>query len=174
MNTENIKLGPCTVTFNGVDLGATIGGVEVEVTTSTHTTTVDQLGDTVVNEYIIGRNCSVKVPLGESTLENLVALMPGSTLITDGVDPTSKRVDVTVAPGTSLLDSSQKLVLHPTALDPADKSEDFILYKANCPGELQFMYKLDEERVFVASFKAYPDNANNNLLFGYGDEDATP
>ncbi len=35
-NTENVKLGPCKITYDGVDLGYTKGGVEVTVETSTY------------------------------------------------------------------------------------------------------------------------------------------
>jgi hypothetical protein len=84
-NTQNVKLGVCQVFFNGVDLGYTQGGVEVSVATETHKVNVDQFGKTSINEYIMGREATVKVPLAETTLDNLVATMPGATLLTDGV-----------------------------------------------------------------------------------------
>lgn len=80
-DTRNIKLGPCHVYYNDVDLGLTKGGVEVDVTTETHKTVVDQFGPTPVNEYIMGRTVIVKTPLAETTFENLVAVMPGATLV---------------------------------------------------------------------------------------------
>jgi hypothetical protein len=49
-NTKNVKLGVCTVLYKGVDLGYTKGGVEVDVTTSTKPVTVDQFGESVINE----------------------------------------------------------------------------------------------------------------------------
>lgn len=84
-STKNVKLGVCKVFFDGVDLGLTQGGVEVSVKTDTHKVNVDQYGKTPINEYIMGREVSVKAPLAETTLENLVATMPGSTLTTDGI-----------------------------------------------------------------------------------------
>lgn len=83
-STENVKLGVCNVLFDGVDLGFTKGGVEVEVATSTHEITVDQLGETPIGELITGRTVQATVPLAETTLDNLVAIMPGSELISDG------------------------------------------------------------------------------------------
>lgn len=82
---ENIRLGVCKITFGGVDLGLTKGGVDVEVTTETHVVEVDQFGKSPVDEYIMGRKVSAKVPLAETTLENLVRIMPGATLVEDGV-----------------------------------------------------------------------------------------
>lgn len=83
-NTQNVKLGVCQITFGGVDLGYTKGGVEVEVTTETHKVMVDQFGNSEINEYIMGRAVKVKVPLAETTLENMVQIMPGATLVGGG------------------------------------------------------------------------------------------
>lgn len=283
---NNIKLGPAKVTFDGIELGFTIGGVEVQVQTSTHQTTVDQFGDTVVNEYIMGRNVTVKVPLAESTLDNFKRLMPGSDLVQDGgayasgtvnfgtnpssnqtvvingvtitfktsapvaqnnqvllgataadtaanlvafleasangsiseatyavngttasqvdvtyyqpgtagnaftlgagtsgatvsgatlaggLEPTKARVDVRVPAGYSLFTDAKTLILHPAHLPDSDKSQDFTVWIANCPGELQYAYKMDQERVFVANFRGYPDKSKNFRIFSYGDPDA--
>lgn len=82
--TENVKLGTCSVLFGGVNLGYTKGGVEVAVETATHEVTVDQFGSTPISELITGRTVTATVPLAETTLENLVAIMPGATLTTNG------------------------------------------------------------------------------------------
>lgn len=87
-SAENVKLGVCSVIFDGVNLGFTKGGVEVEVATTTHEVKVDQFGETPIGEIITGRTVSAKVPLAETTLENLIAIMPGADLITDGVKST--------------------------------------------------------------------------------------
>lgn len=81
---KNVKLGVCKVLFNGSDLGYTKGGVEVSVKTESHEVTVDQFGKTVINEYLMGRTISVKVPLAETTLPNLLATMPGATMVQYG------------------------------------------------------------------------------------------
>jgi hypothetical protein len=83
-DTRNVKLGVCRIVWGGVDLGYTKGGVEVEVASETHKVTVDQFGTTEINEYVMGRTCRVKVPLAETTVENLQRIMPGSTLTVSG------------------------------------------------------------------------------------------
>jgi hypothetical protein len=83
-DTKNVKLGVCKISFGGVDLGYTQGGVDVTVKTDTHKVNVDQFGKTPINEYIMGRQVLVKCPLAETTLPNLVAIMPGSTLVVNG------------------------------------------------------------------------------------------
>jgi hypothetical protein len=84
-NTKNVKMGVCRLFFGGVDLGFTQGGVEVNVTTETHQTMVDQFGKTPINDSIMGRDVKVKAPLAETTLENFLLVVPGSTMVTDGV-----------------------------------------------------------------------------------------
>lgn len=83
-DTKNVKIGVCNVFFDNADLGYTKGGVEVTVTTETHPVNVDQFGKTAINEYIMGRTLKVKVPMAETTLDNLVRTMPGATLVADG------------------------------------------------------------------------------------------
>jgi len=84
MGTENVKLGVCSVNFDGVDLGYTKGGVEVEVSTDTYKVMVDQFGESEINEIIMKRSVKARVPLAETTLENLVRVMPGATLVDTG------------------------------------------------------------------------------------------
>lgn len=83
--TKNVKLGVCKVYYGGVDLGLTKGGVEVAVTTETFKVEVDQYGKTPVKEQIMGRQVSAKVPMAETTLQNMADLMPGAALVTNGV-----------------------------------------------------------------------------------------
>lgn len=168
-NTKNVKLGVCKVLYGGVDLGYTIGGVDVTVKTDTHKVLVDQFGKTPVNEYVMGREVTVKVPLAETTMENLVKIMPGAFLMTDTIDPTKKVVTIPTAIGTNLLDIAQALVLHPVSNADSDKSEDFTVFKAATAGALQFAYKLENERIYSCEFNGYPDVENGSKLFAIGD-----
>lgn len=161
-DTKNVKLGVCRITFGGKDLGYTKGGVDVTVTTDTHKVTVDQFGQTTVNEVILGRNCMVKAPLAETTLANLVSIMPGATLVS-----ADNHVEVVTSVGTSLLDNASALLLHPIALPDSDTSQDFLIPKAATPGQMNFSYKLDAERIFDVTFTAYPDPATQ-VLFKVG------
>lgn len=169
-NTKNVKLGVCRVSFGGTDLGFTKGGVEVSVETETHEVTVDQMGETPINEYITSRTCTVTVPMAETTLENLVKIMPGATLVTDSTTDTKKYVNVPTAVGTSLLAVAQELVLHPIANGDGDKSDDFTIPKAMTPGAMTYSYMLDEERIFECEFKAYA--GEDGSLFKVGDTTA--
>lgn len=171
-STQNVKVGVCTVDFGGTNLGFTKGGVSVSVTTETYSVTVDQFGDTAISEIITGRTVTVSTPLAETTLENLVQIMPGATLITDSVSATKQKVSVVDAVSTDLLSISDKLTLHPQALAETDKSEDFVIPYASTPGQIEFAYELNSERVFNCEWKGYPD-PTSRVLFIFGDETAT-
>lgn len=172
-STENIRMGTCKILFDGEDLGFTSGGVEVAVATTTHETKVDQYGDTVANEYIMGRTITITIPLVETTLENMAAIIPGATLVETGTGPTlKKKVEVKSGTGISLLSLAKELVLHPIAKPDADKSEDLVIPLAATAGAMNFAYKYDAERVFNCEFKGYPDSTTG-VLFIYGDKTVT-
>jgi len=161
--TTNVKLGVCQVFLGGQDLGFTKGGVEVQVETESHVVTVDQLGSTPISEYITGRSCVVRVPLAETTLDHLQAIMPDSTLTGTGA---TRYATVNSGVGTELRGIAAVLRLHPKSKLLTDKTEDFVVPLAATTGALTFSYKLDEERVYNVEFKAYADN--NGKLFYVG------
>ncbi len=120
-STKNVKIGVCKVFFGGVDLGLTQGGVDVTVKTDTHKVMVDQFGKTPINEYIMGREVTVKCPLAESTLDNMVAIMPGAVLSTDGVKATGSFTVVTVpTAGETISVNGQTFTFQTTPVLPTD------------------------------------------------------
>jgi hypothetical protein len=120
-DTKNVKLGVCSVAFDGKDLGFTQGGVEVMVSTDTHEVEVDQFGKTVVNEIIMKRDVKVKVPLAETTLENLVNIMPGAVLVSDGAKATGS-ITVATQPtnGQTILVNGKTITFKTAAVTPYD------------------------------------------------------
>lgn len=169
-DVKNVKLGVCRVLFDGQDLGFTKGGVDVTVATETHEVQVDQYGQTPINEFIMGRTVTVKVPLAETTLENLAKIMPGAKLVADS-STNLARVDVPTGVGTSLLEFAKELTLHPINKADTDKADDFVVHRAATAGALDFAYKLEDERIFNCEFKGYP--SEQGLLFSVGDPLAT-
>jgi hypothetical protein len=170
-DTKNVKLGVCTISYDGKDLGYTQGGVQVSVKTDTHKVNIDQFGKTTVNELIMSRDVSVKVPLAETTLENLVAIMPGATLVTGAGG--EKSVDVGVGIGVDLLSIAKELRLHPVSKPANDYSEDFVIPLAATSGALDFSYDVEKERLYSVDFTGYPDPVTKKL-FSVGVAPVTP
>ncbi len=161
-DTKNVKVGVANVSFAGADLGYTKGGVEVEVTTEKYTVTVDQFGNSPINDYLIGRQISVTTPLAETTVDTLVAIMPGSTKIGTG----AVKAEVTTGIGINLIDVADELVVKPVAA--ADDSENIVIPKAATAGNMTFAYQLEGERVYNVQWSGYPDPATG-LLYTFGD-----
>jgi len=145
-NTNNIRLGPCRVYFGNVDLGYTSGGVEVDVKTDTHEVMVDQFGKTVVNELIIGRNCNVKAPLAETTLDNLVRVMPGATITETGATKASLAITFS-AVSTPVTDS---VTINGVALTAATAPTSPLQYKVGSSAA-------DQATQFAAAVNALED-----------------
>lgn len=97
-STKNVKIGVCKVYFDGSDLGYTKGGVEVAVKTTTHKTEVDQFGKTTIKETILGRDVTAKVPMAETTIDNMVAIMPGAVMTAVGGTPATGTITIATQP----------------------------------------------------------------------------
>lgn len=80
VTSEKIRLGAADVTFDGTDLGATKGGVEVEVTTEKYTVKADQTGETPLKDIITGTTVTITVPMAETNLTKLQTMLPQSVL----------------------------------------------------------------------------------------------
>lgn len=121
-DTKNVKLGVCQVFFKGYDLGYTKGGVEVSVTTETHKVEIDQFGKTAINELIMGRDLKVKVPMAETTLDNMVAIMPGATITETGGTVASGTITCATAPvaGTDTITVNGQVINFVAALTGAE------------------------------------------------------
>jgi hypothetical protein len=140
-DTKNVKLGVCKLLYGGVDLGLTKGGVEVSVTTETHKVEVDQYGKTPINEFIMGRAVVVKAPLAETTLENAVRVLPGATLVDNGVaQVTTLDIDTPAASDVHSVTIDGKTYSVTADADPTEGEVALALVAAinadaNCPLE---------------------------------------
>lgn len=157
MARENIKLGACNVTFKNTPLGLTKGGVEVSVETTTYPITVDQHGETSIDEFITKRQFKITVPMAETTLALLGLVLPGSQVV-------SGQLVVKNAVGVSLIDGAGLLTLVPTTGGNTDEPIEFV--KANTAGNFSFAYRHNQERIYNVEFTAYPDEAGDLAKFG--------
>jgi len=168
---EKLEMGPCLPTYRGLDLGLTKGGVEVSIATESTLITVDQFGETAIDEVIKGRKVTVKVPMAERDLDKLLAVTPGATLVTNGIGKFArKKLTLGSGVGASLRKTSGALVLHPKGMPIEDKSRDFTIPLASCKGDMAFAYKVDDQRVFAVEFNGYV-NLETDTLCVFGDPD---
>lgn len=164
----NVKVGVCSVTYNGVDLGHTFGGVEVAYEPDYMDVMVDKYGKTVVEKKLIGEKLTVKVPLAEFTIANLKVAAPQGTF----AGAANARMTLGHSAGTSAKSLAAQLVLHP--INEGTRAYDIVLHKAYVASSIAINHKIDEEKVIEVTFEALLDEtkSDGNYLGLIGDSTA--
>lgn len=167
-SVSNVRLGVCTVTFNSVDLGHTLGGVEVVYEPTYKDVHVDKYGETVVEKKLIGEKLTAKVPLAEYTIANLKAAMPAGQF----AGAANARIQMGKSAGLGMLASAAQLVLHPQ--DQGTRAYDVVFHKAIVASQITLVHKTDEEKIIEVEFEALLDESksDNNYLGFIGDSTA--
>lgn len=166
------RLGPCEVVFNSSSLGSTLGGVEVRRTHHRAGMKADQLGEGDSEIAILGDSIEVTANLAEYSLSQLATLMPGTTLVTDAMDPTKLRLRGDSGLGSQALRDSlaKTLVLKPIISNAitTDELEWLTIPKAFPSGDFQFSYS-NEQRAYRMTFIGLPDSTigNQRWYMGY-------
>ena len=160
----NVKLGTCKVYFKGVDLGHTIGGVEVTYAPEYQETKVDQFTG-IAERWLVGEKLSAKVPLAESTLVQIRAAM------THASDDADDAVTLGSYAGKRSSTLAGLLVLHPIANEATNYDDDVAIYKAHSSGEVTLPFKNDGEKIIEVMFDGLVDEGrtDGNLLGFIGD-----
>lgn len=164
----NVQVGVCDVSFNGVDLGHTLGGVVVSYEPEYKEVTVDAYGNTPVEKYLIGERLTAKVPLAEYTVANLRNAMPQATF----AGAANARITLGAKAGKSAKDDSYQLVLHPSR--EGTRRHDIVFYKAYVDSAIELSHTKDDEKVIEVTFIALVDEtkSDGNYLGLIGDSTA--
>lgn len=164
----NVQLGVCSITFNGVDLGHSMGGVEYSYEPEWHDTAVDKYGNTVVESRLIGEKITVKVPMAEFTIANLRVAMPGTTF----AGAANARITQGRSSGLKASSIAAQLVLHPIA--EGTRRHDIVVHKAFVNSQVVLNHKIDDEKVYEVEFMALLDEtkSDGNYLGLIGDSTA--
>lgn len=164
-DVTKVKVGPCSVTYNGVDLGHTVGGVEVIYTPTHFDVQVDKYGDTAVEKVLTGEDLRAKVPLAEYTIANLKNAMPQGQF----QGAANARVHVGKSAGASARAAAAQLVLHP--LNEGTRAFDIVFHKAYVANQVKLEHKINATKVVEVEFEALLDEtkSDNNYLGFIGD-----
>jgi len=161
-DATKIQLGVCDVTYKGVDLGHTIGGVTVTYTPEYHETKVDKYGSSVVEKFLVGERMVAKGSLAEWTLANLQVAIGQSTLSGDD------SVTIGSFAGKKASLKAGLLLLHPIAAGASVRDYDVAIYKAVVTSELTIEHKNDGEKVLPVEFDGLVDeNRSDGNLIGF-------
>ncbi len=160
-----VKLGVCSVVYNGIDLGHTFGGVEVIYKPTHKDLMVDLYGDTKVEQILVGEMLTAKVPLAEYTIANLRNAIPQSVF--GGAANT--RITLGAKAGKSGKAVAYPLTLHPVS--EQTKAFDVNFYKAYVSSQVTLKHTNKDEKVIETVFEALLDETrvDGNYLGMIGD-----
>jgi hypothetical protein len=162
----NVKVGTCSISVDGTDVGHTAGDVIATYEPSWHDISVNMYGtDTIADKSLIGEKLMVKFTMAESTEANIERAIP----MGDGT--TAGKVTIGSQAGQRASDSAVQLVLHPIANAAGDRSEDIVLYKAISSEAVEVPFLVDGERVLEVTYTALVDEtkSDGNYLGLIGD-----
>jgi hypothetical protein len=154
-------LGPCSITYNSVVLGATKGGVKFKYTEESKPVNEDQKGVTNVDEIQVGASaCEVEVPLTRSTLAQLSKVIMGSSY--SGV-----KLNVNNRVGVSMYDNAQLLILKPMVNNVASATAaDWLnIPKAYPKVDFEIAFDNEGQRIYKVTFKGFPDATSGLIWF---------
>ncbi len=137
--------GPCRITFGGIDLGHTTGGVLLTVERDFEDVTVDRYGSTPIDKVLTGNRVMVNFTLAQPNWRALDTAMP-ETSSQDGTGALD-RIDIGAQAGASLRSEAKQLVIHPLKNADADTSDDVVIYKAVSAENVELPMRIDEQKV---------------------------
>lgn len=160
-----VQVGVCSVNYNGLDLGHTIGGVEVIYKPKFKDVMVDLYGDTKVEQILVGEELTAKVALAEYTIANLRNAIPQATF--GGAANT--RITIGAKSGKSNKAVAYALTLHP--ISQGTKAYDINFYKASVGNQITLKHTNKDEKVIEIVFEALLDEtrSDGNYLGMIGD-----
>lgn len=167
-DVTNVKVGVCSVNFNGVDLGHTIGGVTVSYEPIYKDVQVDLYGQTTVEKYLVGEKLMATVRLAEKTIANLRVAIPQSTF----AGAANARITIGAKAGKLATDDAAELVLHPVI--EGTRAYDIVFHQAIASAPVEIPHNNDEENAYEVTFEAILDESKSdgNYLGLIGDSTA--
>lgn len=150
----NEDLGPCTVSYNGVDLGYTEGSVKFMYEGVYKTTQYDQTGETVQNVISMGKKCEVDVPLADTAQAKLDEMIMGA------VDGTTvfKLINSVGVDGRA---AAKQLIL--TRVGSSDALDKLYVPLAVPTEKIDWGFGKDGQRVSMVKFIGLPSVTSPNV-----------
>jgi hypothetical protein len=149
--------GPCTVTFDGVNIGHTLDGVTFTAERSFADVNVDKYGSTPIDQILTGTKVMLKFKLAQPDWYQLNIAMPETSSF-DGVGALD-RTDLGGDAGYSLRQDAKQMVIHPLKNASTVTTDDITIYKAVSVENIEIPYKVDEQQVIEVTMLALVDES---------------
>jgi len=167
VTTSNMELTPMRVTFDGIDLGGTLGNIVISAKYTKSNILADQSGSTVRDRRVSGMEITVTTELAEIKNKDVwKVVFPHATLIPTG----TAALDFKENMGDGDLSNAAELVLHPLSMPDATVAYDFTFFKACASAESSITYGPTEQARLKIVWNILPDeSAQPNKFMRYGD-----
>lgn len=161
------SMGPAELTYDGVVLGNTKGGINFRYSEETATATVDKTGDTPRAKVVTKAECMVTGALAESALSQLAKLVGGSVT-------GSTKLVLANRVGKDLVTAAKTLIIKPIVdgAATADTTKWVYIPKSSVVPKFEVTYNLADQKVWAFEFEGHPvtadDVASGGSLAGQG------
>lgn len=150
-NIQNVRMGVCSIVFNGVDCGHTLGGTKVTITRKLTPLKVDKYGDSSVDLVVTEVQMVVATKIAEPVVNLIKESMPEGDYENGA---SGQRIGVAAGEGAALRALSATMTLHPLSKLSTDLSEDVTIYNAVPSSSPVINYEVAGQRVFDLEFTA--------------------
>jgi hypothetical protein len=160
----DIPIGACTLTWGGVSLGLTSGGVKLNVAFELKRLNDDQFGNVLSDDMIVKTSASVVCTIAQAKIDGLIEMLPGMISTVDG---TKRKLEIRNVTST-MRTYAKELIITPIW---AQSANDIVSIPLAVPMvKFEFDYSHNKEGAIEVTFVAKED-ANKTLIV-FGDETA--
>ena len=172
ITVASFDIGPCTVFFDGDDLGGTLDNVVVNFKYDKADMKADQYGTHLLDQAISGGEVTVETSLAEIRDKVLLSkAFPNLTYVSG--TPPADTLDMKEKVATRQFALAKNLKLHPK-VEGASTNEnfDYLFYKAIASEESSYIFSPTEQGKMKIVWKVYLDTSTTPArMFRYGDKD---
>ena len=150
-NIQNVRMGVCSIVYNGVDCGHTLGGTKATITRKLTPLKVDKYGDSPVDMVVTDEQWEIEAKIAEPVVALIKMAMPEGDYEQGA---SGNRIGIAAGEGAALRAGSALLTLHPLNKAASDTSEDAVIYNAVASSSPVLNYDVAGQRVFDLKFTA--------------------
>ena len=159
----NLELTPVRITYDGVDLGASLGNVKINQKFDKADLKADQLGTTVLDRRVSGLNVTIETELAEYQNKDILKVVfPNGIELVSGMNKAMYTVSKV---GESDIALAKQLILHPLSKADADLSGNWLFYKATAMSDSTITFGPQEQIKLKVNWTAYPDFSVSPVRF---------
>ncbi len=168
ITVANLDIGPCIVTWNAIDIGATLGNVTVKFKYEKADMKADQTGTAILDQAISGMKVTIETEFAQVRDKTILAtLFPDATFQGSAPHTYLTFKDKTA---TRQLPNAAALLLHPIVEAAAAHDMEWYFYKAVPTEDSQYVFSPTDQGKMKIIWEVYMDlSVTPGQIFRMGD-----